>query len=283
MGNDVTGNTILTLGQYLSKARLASGLSVEDMAHRTNRPEKIIEALESEQWSAFSTPSLVRGILTQYAKVVGVDINEAMDMLPEKFKSHRDLESVGIKNETILVEQPSIFMRPSFLLRTGIIVLSVLVVVLLAYWIFAARFTNKSDELQKLTQPNQVQIAPQVAAEPAAPAPVALEETLVPPAAEQNVPPATTPEASAGTTVSDQGITLTFRGLVWVKVQDGTGKIVLMGDQNEGTEQNISGQPPFNLIIADGTKVDMSWKGQPYDLNALVKGKRKVVRINGLQ
>ena len=35
--------------------------------------------------------------------------------------------------------------------------------------------------------------------------------------------------------------------------------------------------------LGDGTKVDMSWKGQPYDLAPLLKGRNTVVRIENLQ
>lgn len=45
-----------SLGQYLAKARLASGLSISDLAQRTNRPAAHLEALEADDF----TPSIRR-------------------------------------------------------------------------------------------------------------------------------------------------------------------------------------------------------------------------------
>jgi hypothetical protein len=68
-----------------------------------------------------------------------------------------------------------------------------------------------------------------------------------------------------------------------VEIKDAQGKILLTGLQQPDTEQNVQGEAPLRVKLGDGTKVDMNWKGQPYDLTPLLKGRNTVVRIENLQ
>ena len=68
-------------GTRLRKARLALGLTLEDVAQSTCiRPDKLA-ALESDDYSSFPSIAYGRGFLTMYAKHLGVDVSaEARSM-----------------------------------------------------------------------------------------------------------------------------------------------------------------------------------------------------------
>ncbi len=270
--------TALSLGRYLAKARLNSGLSITDLAQRTNRPAHYLQALEADDFTLFSTPVVLRGIVSQYVKAVGADQTQAMSLLPSQFKAASALASVGLKEGQKPLKQPSDIGR-SGLPKLGIALLSVLVLALLAYWIFGARLFKGRDEAQKLTPPNQVQVT-----NPPAPTPAPAVENapatnaVTPAAADANATPATPP-----TTPATDGLNLKFRGPVWVEIKDAQGKVLLTGIQPADSEQTVTGTAPLSVKLGDGTKVDMNWKGQPYDLAPLLQGGKTVVRIKDLQ
>ena len=139
-----------SLGQYLAKARLASGLSISDLAQRTNRPAAYLEALEADDFTPFNTPVVLRGIVSQYVKAVGADQAQAMALLPSQFKPASALASVGIKEGQKPIKQ-SASMGRSGLPKLGLVLLSLIVLALLAYWIFGARLFKGRDDAQKLT------------------------------------------------------------------------------------------------------------------------------------
>ena len=274
-----------SLGQYLAKARLTSGLSISDLAQRTSRPAAYLEALEADDFALFKTPVVLRGIVSQYVKAVGADQATAMNLLPSQFKPTSPLASVGIKEGQKPIKQTASMGR-SGLPKLGLVLLSLIVLALLAYWIFGARLLKGRDDAQKLTPPNQVQVTTPPAQSAVAPAAPAADTANTAPAAttapEQTATPAIS-DASATTAATGDALNLKFRGPVWVEIKDAQGKILLTGLQQPDTEQNVQGEAPLRVKLGDGTKVDMSWKGQPYDLTPLLKGRNTVVRIENLQ
>ena len=71
----------VTTGQRLSKARLAKGLSVDDVAHVTKlRPDKVL-ALEHDDYSRFPNNAYVKGFLQIYGRFLDVDVRAALSEL----------------------------------------------------------------------------------------------------------------------------------------------------------------------------------------------------------
>jgi hypothetical protein len=58
---------------------------------------------------------------------------------------------------------------------------------------------------------------------------------------------------------------------------------LVSGTQAANSEQNIKGEVPLSVIIGDVTNVDMTWKGQPYDLKSATKGRGTVAKIERLE
>ena len=208
-----------------------------------------------------------------------------MNLLPSQFKPTSPLASVGIKEGQKPIKQTASMGR-SGLPKLGLVLLSLIVLALLAYWIFGARLLKGRDDAQKLTPPNQVQVTTPPAQSAVAPAAPAADTANTAPAAttapEQTATPAIS-DAAATTAATGDALNLKFRGPVWVEIKDAQGKILLTGLQQPDTEQNVQGEAPLRVKLGDGTKVDMSWKGQPYDLTPLLKGRNTVVRIENLQ
>lgn len=65
-------------GERLRQAREAAGLDVVEVARRLKMPVRVIEALENEDWRQLDAPVFVRGQLRSYARLLGLQIDEAL-------------------------------------------------------------------------------------------------------------------------------------------------------------------------------------------------------------
>ncbi len=268
----------LTLGQWLMQARQAKNLSVQEVALRTNRSAMQISELEADNLSSFGAPVLLRGMVRQYTKVVGADEAQALGLIPEQFKVTRQLNELGFKDSQVTTPK-AVRMGKPWISQIWIVLLTTLVLALLAYWVFGARMFKDKDAAQKMSTANQIQIANPPAPAVTAPAVAPTPETTATPTA--TVSPAA--EQTTASAVADVALGLKFKGAVWIEIKDAKGTVLVSGTQAANSEQNIKGELPLSVIIGDVTNVDMTWKGQPYDLKSATKGRGTVAKIERLE
>ena len=60
-------------GAVLRSARLAAGISIEQMAQRLRLMGRVVEAIEANDLHQFSAPVYLRGYIRNYAKLLGID------------------------------------------------------------------------------------------------------------------------------------------------------------------------------------------------------------------
>ena len=284
MSNDIPTDTTqvfevpkVSLGQWLTQARQAKGLSVQEVALRTNRSVVQISELEADNLSSFGAQVLLRGMVRQYTKVVGADETQALRLIPEQFNTLNPLEGLGIKDSTI--SKKTARMGKPWISQIWIVLLTIVVLALLAYWVFGARMFKDKDAAQKMSTANQIQIANPPAPAVTAPAVAPTPETTATPTA--TVSPAA--EQTTASAVADVALGLKFKGAVWIEIKDAKGTVLVSGTQAANSEQNIKGELPLSVIIGDVTNVDMTWKGQPYDLKSATKGRGTVAKIERLE
>jgi cytoskeleton protein RodZ len=68
-------------GAILKAARERQGLSVGDLATRLRMSVRQVEAIETDHYEALPKGPFLRGFMRNYAKVVGVDVNEILSLL----------------------------------------------------------------------------------------------------------------------------------------------------------------------------------------------------------
>lgn len=284
MSNDIPTDTTqvfevpkVSLGQWLTQARQAKGLTVQEVALRTNRSVVQISELEADNLSSFGAQVLLCGMVRQYTKVVGADETQALRLIPEQFNTLNPLEGLGIKDSTI--SKKTARMGKPWISQIWIVLLTILVLALLAYWVFGARMFKDKDAAQKMSTANQIQIANPPAPAVTAPAVAPTPETTATPTA--TVPPVA--EQTPASVVADAALGLKFKAAVWVEIKDAKGAVLVSGTQAANSEQNIKGELPLSVVIGDVTNVDMTWKGQPYDLKSATKGRGTVAKIERLE
>lgn len=82
-------------GISLRAARDRAGWSVTDVVQRTKFPRSIVEALEKDDYTVFSSPTYAKSYLSQYAEFLGVDPTPWLDFFePASFIAPQDVLSM---------------------------------------------------------------------------------------------------------------------------------------------------------------------------------------------
>jgi cytoskeleton protein RodZ len=69
------------IGKRLREAREAADLAVDDVIFRTRIPRSVVEALEAEDFSVFTSPTYAKSFLRQYSEFLGVDAEPWLNAL----------------------------------------------------------------------------------------------------------------------------------------------------------------------------------------------------------
>jgi len=69
------------IGKRLREAREAADLAVDDIVFRTRIPRSVVEALEAEDFSVFTSPTYAKSFLRQYSEYLKVDAEPWLDAL----------------------------------------------------------------------------------------------------------------------------------------------------------------------------------------------------------
>ncbi|HXW50934.1 MAG TPA: RodZ domain-containing protein [Candidatus Acidoferrales bacterium] len=71
------------LGEQLRTARTKLGLTAAAVANTLRIRTSFVEAMEREDWSVLGAPVYVRGFLRNYAKLLGLNAEDLVELLPE--------------------------------------------------------------------------------------------------------------------------------------------------------------------------------------------------------
>ena len=66
-------------GAHLREARIAAGLSLQEVATRLRMPVRVVQALEDGRWQVIGASVFVRGQLRSYARLLGVDVEPFLE------------------------------------------------------------------------------------------------------------------------------------------------------------------------------------------------------------
>ena len=64
---------------------------------------------------------------------------------------------------------------------------------------------------------------------------------------------------------------LVFKGSSWVEIRDAKGKILLSRLNPAGSEAEVSGRPPFNVIVGNAPEVQVFYNDHEFDLEPHTK------------
>jgi len=301
--NDASSETAMTgtaaedrptgasLGDKLRIAREQRAMSFDQVADAMHLDEAIIVALEQGHFETLGAPVYVRGHLKAYAQLLGLSAEEIVGDFqagaPEPIVAPA-LQRSGVTPATI---------NP-VLLAGG--ALAILLGLLLGVYVLfdaddSADIVAANDSIGTLTADTPVRTtssaddAVEVVRE--APVPdvrrtVALPEIVSEPqepvieAEEITAPPAQA-ETPAPRPVATMRLGLQFNQESWVEISDANRRL-LFGLQREGYRREVTGEPPFSLLIGNAHGVALTIDDEPFDVPASrMRGKVARFEITG--
>jgi len=76
---------------------------------------------------------------------------------------------------------------------------------------------------------------------------------------------------AAAAPAAEAVLALSFRDYSWVEVKDRTGRPLLSRMNAGGTTEQVSGTPPFEVVIGNASDVNVTFRGKPVDLAPYTK------------
>ncbi len=234
-------------GRALAAARQARGMTVTEVALRLKYSPRKIEALEGDRLDALPGPSMVRGMIRAYAKLVGLDAKPLIEALQRELGEGP--MTMTMRPKAMDVPFPREPRRGSFayVVLSAMVVLAVGSVVL--EWVLRP-------EAPRPAAPAPVQRAP---------APVAVPPPEVPPAPVVMLEQRPRVELRE-TIVTAKRIELVFDDESWVEIRDAEGRVVFSQLNAPGTRRRVEGTAPFSLVIGNATGVRLRYNDSDIDL-----------------
>jgi cytoskeleton protein RodZ len=284
-----------SVGAVLRAAREAQGWSVQEVATRLRLMNRQIVAMEEDDFALLGQPVFARGFVRNYARVLQLDPATVL----QKMGGER-VEPREVKLDHP-VEMASPWFNPSWLIiGAAVALLLIAVPVGLYFWLNSgeddevasrrAVTVNRTPSAQPRTATHST-TTPATTATPVAAASLPATSQPVPDAAPPLAtsgaplvaaqatsslpvlpPPASAPVAAARVSAPTPvgAMHFDFADDAWVEIRDSTGKLVHRQMDRAGSSADVSGLPPFNLVIGNAARVSMTYNGRPLDIKPFI-------------
>ncbi|HEB59329.1 MAG TPA: helix-turn-helix domain-containing protein [Gammaproteobacteria bacterium] len=267
---------VAAAGQRLRSEREARGLSLTEVSTQLHLDPRLVTALEAGEDNRLPGATYITGYVRAYARLLKLDEDELAAMAGS---------SVAPRSE-LLPENVDLG-RP----RRGVGLAAWLVVAVLlvtaggaGWWWFQSRPAGV------VLSPAATRDALSVTDTPAAPAVMAPETTeAAAPATPGSIPGprAATDEASSpapppeATPVPSSRIPLELRFTddSWLEVTDASGAVLAYAMMEAGSQVELQGIPPFEVLLGYAPGVAITYNGQPFDSAPFIRGDVARLRI----
>ena len=259
------------MGAELAQAREAQGLALADVAQQLKFAPRQLEALEQERFGALPGPTIARGMLRNYARLLKLDPDALLGRLGDR------LDAPDSGKLAARFSQPVPFSdnaRRSTLVYAGVSILILGAVGAVAYeWhqernakrqlAFVAAAKAPLEPARAAPPPAAPKAAgpsPSAPKTAAPPAKAAAKVDEMAPAAEQRI---ATPKPVA---TGGNRIVVRCEEECWIEVKDGLERQLVSSLNPAGTERVVRGQPPFDVVIGNAQHVRVTYNERPIDL-----------------
>jgi cytoskeleton protein RodZ len=292
-----------TAGAMLRQARTAQGMHIAALAATIKVPQRKLESLEADRYDELPDAAFARALAKTVCRVLKIDAEPVLAKLPQPQALRLDAASHGTGQP---FNTPSAIPAPeSDLLGLlghpaawgpALILLGALALWMLPEGMFQrrpAQVVQDSAANAPAVSPTPVVVAPDAAAAAASPASAAASVVAATALPSGDMAPATGGAAmataasgvapTAGETVHaspDSAAAASGTGDVrirttapsWIGVVDGQGQTLLHRTVQPGEEVDLSGATPLKVRVGNVAATQLSFRGQPVDLNPSTKG-----------
>ena len=292
-------------GALLAAERERQGLSRADIAQRLHMSASQVEALEGGDYARLPSGTFLRGFVRNYARILGLDANTALRALAGDAPGEK-APAIVVPSQNIRFDPIGARLGSPYVKALAIAATVIVLGFAALYWWFYIRPTALSGggtlrksiaeaprvESRKVESPapDAVKAEPAGAEAQKAEAPKAEPARAEPPAAVavRNAAPKAEvpkPEAARPATAKPENtveaapidtsqviaagggvVRLRFKGSSWVEIKDGRGKTLLSRVNAGGSEAEVSGRPPFSVVVGNAPEVELTYNNRSFDL-----------------
>lgn len=310
--DSLSASSPISAGALLRNARMAKGLTLDELASETRIARAILEAMESDRDPAGQAPVFMRGFYRRCAKAVGLEeqtLLAAYELRVGSPQPARIQTQLRQPQPDSKVTMPSLNSMSSS--GWGI---AAAVSVLLCIILLTVLLSDDKEEAQENADSAAV-VSPLVTSrtpEPASPAPMAsstpaftspLQPTLpeaAPSAAQTAVagaavipPPSTasntsesapeglavvSPTPAVNLNVPNQ-LVVEYTQSCWTSITDDDGKRLLQGIFNAGDRKEVAGKPPYRVVLGYGPGAKLFYEGKPVDFTKQMEDGKLTARV----
>ena len=284
------------IGRALSEARQAQGLTVADVAQQLKFMPRQIEALEAERFSSLPGPTIARGMVRSYARLLKLEPEPLLKMMEAHLPAPESGPQLGVRRGDPVPAGNSGRRSTIMYLALSAAVLAIAVAAVYEWRherpvpafvaateapapdpsapSVAAPESPKAVEdrpAMRSPAPATADVSPSEQAPAAAPAsasasasqasaakkPVAAEESKQVEKAEKS------PKPSAG---GSNRLVFRFEEEAWVEVIDAQGRHLISSLNAAGTERSVRARPPLSLVIGNAQHVRVTYDDREIDL-----------------
>ncbi|MDD2741371.1 MAG: DUF4115 domain-containing protein [Rhodocyclaceae bacterium] len=277
-----------SVGEQLRSARQARRLEVVDIAQTLKLGTRQVEAVENENWHLLPGQTFIRGIVRNYARLLGIDSAPLMTQLDSILKKPEEpLKAPGGKMANM--PQGSGFGAPRRDRLVVVFGLVLVVVAALAYFLLAQNLSSLRETAQTAIDSMAQKTPPATDSAPvelAAGKAAAVTEPVFPPGetAEQVKNPQAVPppelspampspvEPVIATTAKPEMLRFVADKESWIEVRDRNSRVVFSERLTSGSEKFVNGDGPLSLVIGYSPGVKVYLRGEAIDLTPHSRG-----------
>ncbi|HEX5477418.1 MAG TPA: RodZ domain-containing protein [Burkholderiales bacterium] len=286
----------LGVGSALAEARQAQGLAIADVAQQLKFMPRQLEALEAERFTSLPGPTIARGMVRSYARLLKLDPGPLLEKMTGQVPGADATPQLAAR-----FSQPVPFSDSGRRSTVAYLTLSALVLAMAGGVFYewrheraAPRFIAAARQpapprpahaaaVHTPLAPARLPVVPASTPAPgvaaaAAPTVKGAEAAQVPPAPAKSAvvasakPAATAAHGDAALSASETGrIVLQCEEESWIEVTDGAGRVLVSSLNPPGTERVVRGEPPFSLVIGNAHHVKVSYNDREVDLQPHVR------------
>lgn len=273
-----------TLGSYLKSQRESKKISLREVAKNTRVREKILRAIEEDQYALLPPATYVKGFLLAYAKYLRLDPNDVLlryerALKGEPVAAHRtqptrakqkipSVQPSKFEQKAPSVQPPKRKKKILWNTRQTWAVVGVIAASLIIFYFFSPySYKPPVEPVPKKTAPEKPMIEEKP---PVAPSPPVSATTSVPeekPAVEEKQPLVPSAPVTATTSVPEKSLLflrLKAVEVTWVSLQvdDQTGKEMIL---KPGEDISVQASNRIRMILGNAGGLELNLNGKPLE------------------
>ena len=296
-----TVDTVPSLGQALAAERERQGLSRAEVGQRLHMSSWQIEALEAGDYARLPQGTFLRGFVRNYAKALGLEAEGMLSRLAEA-APRGPAPGIVVPSQNIRFDPIADRLSSPYFKAAGWALIVVALAFAAMYWWLFIKPAPPAQAKKDTPAPQNIAAAPMPVPDPVVNVPAPTEP--IKPEAKAEAPKVEPPKAEPPKTettkveppkpapapapvvakteaakiepaktdapklvnANDHTVKLRFRGESWVEIRDRNGRVLLSRINPSGSETEVSGRPPFAIVIGNAPDVRVTYDDREFAL-----------------